>query len=84
MRAGVTAALLHVHAGGEARVPAFLDDYAFLIKGLIALYEAAFDPGRLETALSLTGRAIELFGDEGEEVLLRRRPGGRLPAQRGL
>ncbi len=58
--------LLHVHAGGEARIPAFLDDYAFLIKGLIALYEAAFDPGRLETALSLTGRAIELFGDERE------------------
>jgi len=56
--------LLHVHAGGEARIPAFLDDYAFLIKGLIALYEAAFDPGRLETALSLTGQAIELFGDE--------------------
>ena len=58
--------LLHVHAGGEARIPAFLDDYAFLIKGLIALYEAAFDPGRLETALSLTGQVIEIFGDERE------------------
>ncbi len=58
--------LLHVHAGGEARIPAFLDDYAFLIRGLIALYEAAFDPGRLEAALALAGRAIELFGDEGE------------------
>ncbi len=58
--------LLHVHAGGQVRIPAFLDDYAFFIKGLIALYEAAFDPGRLETALSLTGQAIELFGDERE------------------
>ena len=58
--------LLHVYAGGQARIPAFLDDYAFLIRGLIALYEAAFDPGRLETALSLTRQVIELFGDERE------------------
>ncbi len=56
--------LLHVYAGGEARIPAFLDDYAFLIKGLVALYEAAFDPRRLETALELTERAIGLFWDE--------------------
>jgi len=56
--------LLHVSIEGEARVPAFLDDYAFLVKGLVALYEAGFDLGRLEQALDLARRAIELFWDD--------------------
>ena len=56
--------LLHVTIEGEARVPAFLDDYAFFVKGLVALYEAGFDPGRLEQALDLARRAIELFWDD--------------------
>jgi uncharacterized protein YyaL (SSP411 family) len=55
--------LLHVSIGGEARVAAFLDDYAFLIKGLVALYEVEFDPDRLERALALVRRATELFWD---------------------
>jgi len=58
--------LLHVFADGEARVPAFLDDYAFLVKGLIGLYETGFDPGHLEKALELARRTIELFWDEKE------------------
>ncbi|MFO7732246.1 MAG: thioredoxin domain-containing protein [Candidatus Aminicenantes bacterium] len=58
--------LLHMLADGEARVPAFLDDYAFLVKGLIDLYEAGFDPGRLERALDLVGQAVErLWDDKG-------------------
>ena len=56
--------LLHVSIEGEARVPAFLDDYAFLVNGLVALYEAGFDLGRLEQALDLARRAIELFWDD--------------------
>ena len=32
--------LLHAWRGGSARIPAFLDDYAFLIRGLLALSEA--------------------------------------------
>jgi uncharacterized protein YyaL (SSP411 family) len=55
--------LPHVSIGGEARVAAFLDDYAFLIKGLVALYEVEFDPARLERALALARRATELFWD---------------------
>ena len=58
--------LLHVFADGEARVPAFLDDYAFLVKGLVGLYETGFDPGRLEKALELAQRAIEFLWDEKE------------------
>ncbi len=58
--------LRHVYVDGEALVPAFLDDHAFLIKGLIALYGAAYEPRHLERALELTDRVIGLFWDDGE------------------
>ena len=58
--------LLHMFAEGEARVPAFVDDYAFLVKGLIDLYAAGFEPARLERALELTAQAVErLWDDQG-------------------
>ena len=56
--------LYHVFEGGEARVPAFLDDYAFLVRGLLALYGAGYEPKRLETAFELAEDAIGLFWDE--------------------
>ena len=58
--------LLHMFAEGEARVPAFLDDHAFLIKGLLGIYEAGFDPCYLEKALELARRTIESFWDINE------------------
>jgi uncharacterized protein len=56
--------LRHISIGGEARGPAFLDDHAFFVKGLIALYEAGFDPAHLERAFEVVERALELFWDE--------------------
>ncbi|HVT60717.1 MAG TPA: DUF255 domain-containing protein [Thermoanaerobaculia bacterium] len=35
--------LLHAWRSGEAKIPAFLDDYAFLIRGLLALHEVTRD-----------------------------------------
>lgn len=49
---------------GKANIPAFLDDYAFVIEGLIALYEATFDEKWLRHAKSLTDHAILHFQDE--------------------
>jgi hypothetical protein len=48
---------------GEAAIPGFASDYAFLVQGLLDLYEACFDPGYLEMAVVLTERQIELFED---------------------
>ena len=42
--------LLHAWRGGEAKIRAFLDDYAFFTKGLVALYEATQDRRWLEAA----------------------------------
>jgi uncharacterized protein YyaL (SSP411 family) len=58
--------LLHVFADGEARIPAFLDDYAFMTKGLVGLYGAGFDPVHLEKAVEIANQAIDLFWDERE------------------
>ena len=55
----------------------FLEDYAFMIWGLVELYLAGFDPARLEQAVGLTEQALELFGDpEHGKVALPRGPGG--------
>ena len=43
---------------------AFLDDYAFVIDGLIGLYEACFDESYLQIAKQLTENAIAEFYDE--------------------
>ena len=42
---------------GERKIAGMADDYAFLIQGLIDLYEADFDPGWIEWALKADGRA---------------------------
>ena len=56
--------LLHRYRDGEALLPAYLDDYAFLVWGLIELYEATFKAGYLQQALKLTNEMLDLFWDD--------------------
>jgi uncharacterized protein YyaL (SSP411 family) len=76
--------LLHRFREGEAAVPGMLDDYAFLIWGLLELYEATFDAETLKTALELADNTVDHFHDEkgggffftaddGEEILFRQK-----------
>jgi len=55
--------LLHRFREGEWGIPAHIDDYAFLIWGLIELYEAVFEVKYLREALALTDEALEHFWD---------------------
>lgn len=55
--------LLHRYKD-EAGIIGNLDDYAFLIWGLIELYEAVFDAKYLKLALELNGEMIKHFWDE--------------------
>ena len=48
----------------EATVAGFADDYAFVIQGLLDLYEADFDIGWLQFALELQETQDTLFFDE--------------------
>jgi uncharacterized protein YyaL (SSP411 family) len=56
--------LLHRYREGEASIVAHLDDYAFLVWGLIETYEATFHARLLKTALALNTDMIVHFWDE--------------------
>ena len=55
--------LLHRYRKGGADILAFLDDYAFLIWGLVNLYEASFETQFLEKAIILMEEQFKLFWD---------------------
>jgi uncharacterized protein YyaL (SSP411 family) len=56
--------LLHRYRDGEAGIAAVLDDYAFLVWGLIETYEATFDARFLKSALELNTHMTRHFWDE--------------------
>jgi len=56
--------LLRTYKDGVAKFNAYLEDYAFLIEGLVTLYETTGEFRRLQEAITLTDRMIEEFWDE--------------------
>ncbi len=50
-------------AGSEPKLNAYLEDYAFLLDGLVSLYEATFAPRWIEAALDLAEMMIDQFWD---------------------
>lgn len=71
------------YKNGKASITGFLDDYAFMIEALIALYEADFNEEWLQEAKALTNYVINNFTDpesemffytasNGEELIVRK------------
>ena len=56
--------LLHCWCRGEAKLDAYLDDYAYLIQALVTLYEADFDARWIEAAVPLAEMVLRHFHDE--------------------
>jgi uncharacterized protein YyaL (SSP411 family) len=76
--------LWHRYRNGQAGVQANLDDYAFLVWGLIELYETVFDTRHLKAAVELTRDMLSHFWDrdngglyvtpeDGESLLVRKK-----------
>jgi len=76
--------LLHRYRDGQVDITANLDDYAFLVWGLIELYEATFDVSYLKNALDLNNDMLKHFWDDksggfyftpddGENLLIRKK-----------
>lgn len=76
--------LLHRFRDGEAKITAHLDDYAFMVWGLIELYEAGFQVQHLKTALALNTDMLTHYWDEntgglfftpadGEKLIVRKK-----------
>ncbi len=56
--------LLASYKDGEARFPAYLDDYAFLLDALLELLQARWDGARLAFAVALADALLAHFYDE--------------------
>jgi hypothetical protein len=71
--------LLHVYKDGRAKHVGFLDDYAFVVSGLVTLYETTGRLRWLEAALKLADKMVEEFWDEeGGGFFYNGRSGERL------
>jgi uncharacterized protein len=55
--------LLRSWKDGDARIGGFLEDYAFFIDGLLALYRATFDARWLDEAMRLAQQMVAEFAD---------------------
>jgi uncharacterized protein YyaL (SSP411 family) len=55
--------LLRAFNRGEAKIDAFLEDYAFLLEALLVLYEATFDVRWFDAARETADAMIERFAD---------------------
>jgi uncharacterized protein YyaL (SSP411 family) len=55
--------LLRTYKDGESKLNGYLEDYAYVIEGLLALYEASFDLRWFEEALALAETMIAQFWD---------------------
>jgi uncharacterized protein YyaL (SSP411 family) len=58
--------LLRRYRDGEAAIDAYAEDYAFLIHGLLELFQTSGEARWLEWALTLQGRQDALFWDQAE------------------
>ncbi|MFN8161035.1 MAG: thioredoxin domain-containing protein [Solirubrobacterales bacterium] len=76
--------LLRTYKGGEARIPAYLEDHAFLLEALLVLYQATFEVGWFERAREVAETMIARFADpewggffstadDGEQLIARRK-----------
>jgi hypothetical protein len=76
--------LLHRFRDGDAAIRAHLDDYAFLVWGLLELYETTFDVQWLRAAVTLQEECLAHFwdadqggfyltADDGEALIVRQK-----------
>ncbi|MBI2872724.1 MAG: thioredoxin domain-containing protein [Chloroflexi bacterium] len=60
--------LLRTFKDGQAKLKGCLEDYALLIDGLLALYEATFHRQWLDEARGLADAMLDLFWDDGAKL----------------
>ena len=85
--------LLKRYRAGEAGLDGLLEDYAFVVWGMLELYETTFDVGYLQKAIAYQSKIDEHFWDEetggyftapddGEKLIVRAKKlyGGAIPS----
>jgi uncharacterized protein YyaL (SSP411 family) len=61
-----TGRLLRTYKAGQAKLNGYLEDYAYVVEGLLAVYEATFDLQFFRHARALADAMIEFFWDDQE------------------
>ncbi len=61
--------LLARYRDGDAAYPAYLEDYAFLVWGLIELYEATYEVDYLKKAIDMNEDTLKFFSGEDTPAL---------------
>jgi uncharacterized protein len=86
--------LLRSYKDGSARILGYLEDHALMLQGLLALYEATYEPRWFEAAREMADAMIERFGDterggffttasDAEQLIARRKDLGDHPIPSG-
>jgi uncharacterized protein YyaL (SSP411 family) len=86
--------LLRTYKDGDARLNAYLEDHAFLLEALLALYEATLEQRWFDEARALAETMLARFGDpehggffstsaDHEELIVRRKEIGDHPIPSG-
>ena len=71
--------LLRTYKDGEARLAAYLEDYAYLVEALLTLYEATFEVRWFDAARETADLMIELLRRPRARRLLHHGPRPRAP-----
>jgi len=72
--------LLHIRYDRNTSIPALLDDYAYLLWGMMELYQSTFKPRHFTGAISLADEMLRLFWDkERDGLYFSPRGSGPLP-----
>ncbi|HEY4956027.1 MAG TPA: hypothetical protein VII02_14190, partial [Gemmatimonadaceae bacterium] len=56
--------VMRSHNAGETRIPGFLEDYAAVALGFVALYELTFDPMWIDRAVAIATSMVQWFWDD--------------------
>jgi len=56
--------LFRTYRAGQAKIPAYLEDYAYLSEGFLALFTATHEPRWQEAARAMIDEQVRLFWDE--------------------
>ena len=72
--------IYHVYKDGEARVEGFLDDYAYVLWGLIDLYQATGEPRFMELSLDVANAITKNLWRDDKGLLQAREGSGSIMA----
>jgi len=80
VKKGTSPMLRRRYRDGDVAIDGNLEDYSFLVAGLLDLYEASFDKRWMSASIVLAEEMVGLFWDAGRGGFFLKPPGGEIVA----